>query len=64
MENLRPRVFGLIKMSFRIPKKGQLRFSETEKGPKEFSENGQKCPKNFEKNQVPLSRITDQIKIL
>ena len=28
MENLRPSVFGLIKMSFRVPKKGQLRFSE------------------------------------
>ena len=26
--NLRPSVFGLIKMSFRVPKKGQLRFSE------------------------------------
>ena len=28
MENLRPSVFGLIKMSFRVPRKGQLRFSE------------------------------------
>ena len=28
MGNLRPRAFGLIKMSFRVPKKGQLRFSE------------------------------------
>ena len=28
MGNLRPNVFGLIKMSFRVPKKGQLRFSE------------------------------------
>ena len=28
MENLRRSVFGLIKMSFRVPKKGQLRFSE------------------------------------
>ena len=26
--NLRPGVFGLIKMSFRVPNKGQLRFSE------------------------------------
>ena len=26
MGNLRPNVFGLIKMSFRAPKKGQLRF--------------------------------------
>ena len=26
--DLRPSVFGLIKMSFGIPKKGQLRFSE------------------------------------
>ena len=28
IENLRPSVFGLIKMLFRVPKKGQLRFSE------------------------------------
>ena len=28
MGNLRPGVFGLIKMSFRVPKKGQLRISE------------------------------------
>ena len=28
MENFRPSVFGLIKMSFRVPKKSQLRFSE------------------------------------
>ena len=28
MENLRPGVFRSIKMSFRVPKKGQLRFSE------------------------------------
>ena len=28
MGHLRPTVFGLIKMSFRVPKKGQLRFSE------------------------------------
>ena len=28
MGNLRSSVFGLIKMSFRVPKKGQLRFSE------------------------------------
>ena len=26
--NLRPSVFGLVKMSFRVPKKGRLRFSE------------------------------------
>ena len=26
--NIRPSVFGLIKMSFRVPRKGQLRFSE------------------------------------
>ena len=42
MGNLRPIVFGFIKMSFRVPKKGQLRFSG----------NGQKCPSNFEKTQV------------
>ena len=28
MGNLRPSVFGLVKMSFRLPKKGQLRCSE------------------------------------
>ena len=28
MGNLWPGVFGLIKMSFQVPKKGQLRFSE------------------------------------
>ena len=28
MGNLRPSVFGLIKMSLPVPKKGQLRFSE------------------------------------
>ena len=28
MGNSRPGVFGLIRMSFRVPKKGQLRFSE------------------------------------
>ena len=28
MGNLRPSVFGLIKMSFRVPKKGHLRFPE------------------------------------
>ena len=28
MGNLRPSVFGLTKMSFQVPKKGQLRFSE------------------------------------
>ena len=31
MGNLRPSVFGLIKMSFRVPKRGQLRFSERNK---------------------------------
>ena len=28
MGNVRPSVFGLIKMLFRVPKKGQLTFSE------------------------------------
>ena len=46
MGNLRTSVFGLIKMSFQVPRKGQQRFSEME--------NGQKCSGNFEKNQVPL----------
>ena len=31
MGNLRPSVFGLIKMLFWVPKKGQLRFSERKK---------------------------------
>ena len=53
MGNLRPSVFGLIKMSFRVPKKGQLRFSER-KYDLRFSGNGEKCPSNFEKAQVPL----------
>ena len=53
MGNLRPSVFGLIKMSFRVPKKGQLRFSER-KYDLRFSGNGQKCPSNFEKTQVAL----------
>ena len=44
MGNLRPSVFGLTKMSFRVPKKGQLRFSG----------NGQRCPSNFEKTHVAL----------
>ena len=53
MGNLRPGVFGLIIMSFLVPKKGQLRFSEKKKDLR-FSGNGQKCPSNFEKTQVPL----------
>ena len=48
MGNLRPGVFGLIKR-----KKGQLRFSERKKD-LSFLGNGQKCPSNFEKTQVPL----------
>ena len=44
---------ALKKMSFRLPKKGQLRFSK-KKYDLRFSGNGQKCPSNFEKTQVPL----------
>ena len=40
-------------MSFRVPKKGQLRFSERKQDLR-FSENGQKCPSYFEKTEVPL----------
>ena len=42
MRNLRPSVFGLIKMSFPGTEKTR------------FSENGQKCTSNFEKTQVSL----------
>ena len=54
MGNLRRSVFGLIKIWFRVPKKGQLRFSERKKDLR-FSGNGQKCPSHFEKTQVPLN---------
>ena len=37
-------VFGWLKMSFWVPKKGQL----------SFSGNGQKSPNKFENTQVPL----------
>ena len=53
MGNVRPSVFGLIKMSSRVPKKGQLRFLERNKDLR-FSGNGQRCPSNVEKTQVPL----------
>ena len=39
-------------MSFWMPEKGQLEFSERKKDLR-FSGNGQKCPGNFEKTQVP-----------
>ena len=36
MGKLRPSVFGLLKMLFRVPKKGQLRISEKKIRPKVF----------------------------
>ena len=53
MGNLRPSVFGLTKMSFQVPKKGQLRFSERKQDLR-FSGNEQNCPSSFEKTQVAL----------
>ena len=53
MGNLRTGIFGLIKISLLVPKKGQLKFSERKEDLR-FSGNGQKCPSNFEKTQVPL----------
>ena len=44
MRNLKFVVFGLLKMSFWVPKNGQL----------SFSGNGQKSPNKFENAQVPL----------
>ena len=53
MGNLRPSVFGLIKMLFQVPKKGQLRFSERKQDLR-FLGNRQRCPSNFKKTQVAL----------
>ena len=53
MGNLRPSVFGLIKMSFRVPKKGQLGFWERKYG-LTISGNEQRCPTNFEQTKVAL----------
>ena len=66
MGNLRPSVFGLIKMLIRVPKKRSAKIFGKEITDLRFSGNGQKCLTNFEKTQVPLDppRITEQIKIL
>ena len=45
--NLMSVVFALLKMSFLVPKKGQLSFSERKQGLK-FLGNGQKSPNKFE----------------
>ena len=63
MGNLRPCVFGLIQMSFLVPKKGQVKFSER-KYALRFSGNGQKCPSNLIRKDSSSSRMTEQIKIL
>jgi len=42
-------VFGLLKMSFWVPKKGQLSFSEGRQDLR-FSGNRQKSPNKFENN--------------
>jgi len=53
MRNLMPAVFGLIKISFWVPKKGQLRFSEKQQDLR-FSGNEHKSPNKFEKTHFPL----------
>jgi len=53
MRNLMSVVFGLLKMSFWVPKKGQLSFLERRQDLR-FSGNGQKSPNKFENTQVPL----------
>ena len=45
--------FGLSKLSFLVPKKGQLSFSERREDLK-FSGLDKKIPKKFENTQVPL----------
>ena len=45
--------FGLSKLSFLVPKKGQLSFSERREDLR-FSGAGQKSPNKFENTQVPL----------
>ena len=53
MRNLRPSVFGLIKMLFRGTEKRSAKIFGKEIRPKVLG-NGQKCPTNFEKSQVPI----------
>ena len=53
MRNLMSLVFGLSKLSFLVPKKGQLSFSERREDLK-FSGLDKKIPNKFEKTQVPL----------
>ena len=45
--------FGLSKLSFLVPKKGQLSFSER-RGDLKFSGLDKKIPNKFENTQVPL----------
>ena len=53
MRNLMSVAFGLSKLSFLVPKKGQLSFSERREDLR-FSGTGQKIPNKFENTQVPL----------
>ena len=47
-------VFGLLKMSFWVPEKGQLSLLDRRYKGLRFSANGQKIPNKFENTQVPL----------
>ena len=53
MRNLMSVAFGLSKLSFLVPKKGQLSFSERREDLK-FSGLDKKIPNKFENTQVPL----------
>ena len=53
MRNLMSVAFGLSKLSFLVPKKGQLSFSERREDLK-FSRLDKKIPNKFENTQVPL----------
>ena len=61
MRNYMSVVFGLLKMSFWVPKKGQLSFSEWQYDLR-FSRNGQKkSPNKFKNTSSP--RKIEQIKL-
>ena len=53
MRNLMSVAFGLSKLSFLVPKKGQISFSERREDLK-FSGLDKKIPNKFENTQVPL----------
>ena len=53
MRNIMSVAFGLSKLSFLVPKKGQLSFSERREDLK-FSGLDKKIPNKFENTQVPL----------